>query len=129
MQRKQIETELVIVAAKAKSYLKPLLYIVGGLILLYGSIYLFTRKDQMPADMKQAIDSLVKVNTEIVTKQKQLDSTIRTYEAQAAAVDGKIGQVKEKTTVIREYYHDLSQTTSTYTPTQIDSFFKARYGY
>jgi len=129
MQRKQIKNQVVIVAAKAKSYLKPTLYIIGGVVLLYGLIYLFTRKDQIPPDMKATIDSLVKANTELVTKQKQLDSAIKVYEVEVKQVDDKIDHIKEKTTVIKEYYHEASQAASTYTPTQVDSFFKARYGY
>ena len=129
MQRKQIKNQVVIVAAKAKSYLKPTLYIIGGVVLLYGLIYLFTRKDQIPPDMKATIDSLVKANTELVIKQKQLDSAIKVYETEVKQVDNKIDHIKEKTTVIKEYYHEASQATNAYTPTQVDSFFKARYGY
>ena len=48
MQRKQIKNQIVTVATKAKSYFKPTLYIIGGVVLLYGLIYLFTtyKKDQ-----------------------------------------------------------------------------------
>jgi uncharacterized protein YdcH (DUF465 family) len=112
-----------------KPYIKPITYTVVGLIVLYGVIYLFTRKPQMPAEYKAAIDSLNKVNAILIEKQNQLDSTIRVYESEVKAIDTKISSIKEKTTVIKEYYHEISQQTSHYNAAQVDSFFKSKYGY
>lgn len=83
----------------------------------------------MPAELQATIDSLTNVNKTLVERQKQIDSTIQLYETQVKEVDNKIDHIKEKTTVIREYYHEQSQAASSYTPNQIDSFFKQRYGY
>ena len=83
----------------------------------------------MPADLKATIDSLTRVNATLVEHQKQIDSTIKVYETEVKQVDDQIDNVKEKTTIIREYYHEQSQAASSYTPTQVDSFFKTRYGY
>jgi hypothetical protein len=44
-------------------------------------------------------------------------------------LDYAISNVKEKETVIKEYYHEVSDKVNNYTPTQVDSFFKARYNY
>lgn len=126
MQRKQIKEEATKIV---KSYGKPVLYVLVGLVLLYGCIYLFTKKDHMPADLKATIDSLTKANALLIEHQKQIDSTIRVYEAEVKQVDSQIDHIKEKTTIIREYYHEQSQAASTYTPTQVDSFFRSRYGY
>lgn len=129
MQRKQIKKKISKAAAKARGYFKPVLYILGSLILLYGLIYLFTRKDHIPADLKATIDSLTNANKALIEHQKQIDSTIKVYESQVHQVDTKIDGIKEKTTIIKEYYHEVSQATDKYTPSQVDSFFKARYGY
>ncbi len=129
MQRRQIKKNISKAAAKARNYFKPVLYILGSLILLYGLIYLFTRKDHIPADLKATIDSLTNANKALIEHQKQIDSTIKVYESQVHQVDTKIDGIKEKTTIIKEYYHEQSQAASSYTPTQVDSFFKARYGY
>ena len=83
----------------------------------------------MPANLQATIDSLTNANKELVERQKQIDSTIKVYETEVQHVDTKIGDIKEKTTIIREYYHEQAQAVSTYTPTQVDSFFKARYNY
>jgi uncharacterized membrane protein len=129
MRKKQIKNQVVSLAKKSKKYIKPTLYVIGALILLYGLIYLFTKKDHIPADLQATIDSLTNENKKLVEKQHQIDSTIKLYEAEVEQVDTKISDVKEKTTIIREYYHEQAQTADKYTPTQVDSFFKARYNY
>jgi hypothetical protein len=110
-------------------YKKQIAYVIVGLFILYGVIWITTRKPQMPADYKAAIDSLNKINTILIEKQNQLDSTIRVYESEVKAIDTKISNIKEKTTVIKEYYHEISQQTSHYNAAQVDSFFKSKYGY
>lgn len=110
-------------------YKKQILYVIGGLLFLYLFIALTTRKPQMPADIKATIDSLTAVNKQLLEKQKQIDSTIAVYETEIKQVDFQIDNIKEKTTIVREYYHEVGQQAAQYNPTQIDSFFKARYKY
>ena len=129
MQTKKAKKQVVILAEKGKGYLKPLLYVMVSLIVLYGVIYLFTKKDHIPADLQATIDSLTQANADLAEHQKQIDSTIKVYESEVKQVDNQIDNIKEKTTIIREYYHEQSQAASSYTPTQVDSFFKNRYGY
>ena len=129
MQIKQTKDQLVSLAEKIKGYIKPALYVIGSLALLYGLVYILTKKEQMPAELQATIDSLNKANIELVLHQKQIDSIIKLYDIQIKQVDDKISNLKEKTTIIREYYHEQSQATDKYTPTQVDSFFKQRYNY
>lgn len=110
-------------------YKKQIAYVIVGLFVLYGFIWLTTRKPQIPADIKATIDSLINVNKQLIEHQKQIDSTIHVYEAEIHKVDLEIHNIKEKTTVIKEYYHEISQQVNHFTPTQVDSFFKARYSY
>jgi hypothetical protein len=102
---------------------------IGGLIFLYLFILLVTPKPGMPADIKATIDSLTAVNKQLIEHQKQIDSTIAVYEEEVNQIDYQVDHIKEKTTIVREYYHEQSQQVSQYTPTQVDSFFKARYNY
>jgi GH25 family lysozyme M1 (1,4-beta-N-acetylmuramidase) len=83
----------------------------------------------MPADIKATIDSLTNVNKQLIEHQKQIDSTITVYETEVKQVDFQIDNIKEKTTIIREYYHEAGKQADKYTPTQVDSFFKKRYNY
>jgi hypothetical protein len=110
-------------------YKQPILYVIVGLFLLYGIIWIATRKPQIPADIKATIDSLTNVNKQLIEHQKQIDSTIHVYEAKVKQVDHQINNVKEKTTIIKEYYHEQIQQVNNYTPTELDSFFKAKYNY
>ena len=105
------------------------LVVLGGLVLLYFFIQLVTPKPGMPADIKATIDSLTNVNKQLIEHQKQIDSTIAVYETEINQIDYQVDHIKEKTTIVREYYHEVSQQTEQYTPTQVDSFFKARYKY
>jgi len=110
-------------------YKKQIAYVIVGLVLLYGVIWLATRKPQMPTDYRAAIDSLTKANTLLIEKQNQLDSTIRVYENKINIIDSKINNIKVKETIIKEYHHEIIQQVSHYNATQIDSFFKKRYNY
>ena len=110
-------------------YKKQIAYVIVGLFLLYGIIWLATRKPQIPTDIKATIDSLTNVNKQLIEHQKQIDSTIHVYETEVKQVDYQIDNIKEKTTIIKEYYHEQSQQVNNYTPTELDSFFKARYNY
>ena len=105
------------------------LVVLGGLVLLYFFIQLVTPKPGMPADIKATIDSLTNVNKQLIEHQKQIDSTIAVYEAEVDQIDNQVDNIKEKTTIVREYYHEVGQQAAQYTPTQVDSFFKARYNY
>ena len=111
-----------------KNY-KIVLYILLGAVALYGFIWLVTRQPQMPAEYKAAIDSLTKANAVLAEKQKQLDSTINVYENEVKQIDYQIDHIKEKTTVVKEYHHEVIQQVDHYNPTQVDSFFKTRYNY
>ncbi len=64
-----------------------------------------------------------------MSTQQQIDSTIHVYETEVKQVDDKIDNIKEKTTIIKEYYHEISQQVNNYTLTELDSFFKKRYNY
>lgn len=112
-----------------KPYLKILLYVLIGLVVMYGMIYIFTPKPQMPPNYKNAIDSLTRDNAVLRVKQKQIDSTIASYQRQVLDLDRAINNIKVKETIIKEYYHEVSGKVDKYTPTQVDSFFKARYLY
>ena len=111
-----------------KNY-KTILIVIGSLFLLYGIIWIATRKPQMPTDYKNAIDSLKADNVALRGKQKQVDSTIASYQKQIFDLDYAIGNIKAKEVIIKEYYHEVSGKVDKFTPTQVDSFFKSRYNY
>jgi hypothetical protein len=116
--------------AKAnKSKWRYILYGICILAVLYGAMYLFTPKPQMPVEYKAVIDSLTVANSELEAKQIKIDSSIQVFETEVKILDLQVDNIKEQTTIIREFYHEKSTAASNYNPTQIDSFFKARYNY
>ena len=123
-----IQTLKLMVKKNSKTIGK-LFIAIGGVIFLYLFILLVTSKQGMPANIKATIDSLTAVNKQLIEHQQQIDSTINAYEAEVDQIDFQVDNIKEKTTIIREYYHEVGQQAEQYTPTQVDSFFKARYGY
>jgi hypothetical protein len=129
MQIKQIEDQLVKAITKPKSYIKEILIVILSLILVYGVIFLTTKKEHIPVEVQTKIDSLTKVNAVLVQKQQDIDSILKTFEFKIKQVDARVDNIKERTIIIRKYYHTQSQAASTYTPTQIDSFFRQRYNY
>lgn len=120
---------LKLMVKKNSKTIGKLLIVIGGLIFLYLFILLVMPKPGMPADIKATIDSLTAVNKQLIEHQKQIDSTIAVYEDEINQIDNQVDGIKEKTTIVREYYHEVSNQAEQYTPTQVDSFFKARYKY
>ena len=110
-------------------YGKTVLYIVSGLVAIYLMIYVFTPKPELPLEYKHALDSLNRANAELVTKQKQIDSTIASYQSQIYDLDYAIGNIQTKKTEVHNHYQVLGDKVGKFTPTQVDSFFKARYNY
>ena len=120
---------LKLMVKKNSKTIGKLFIVIGGVIFLYLFILLVTSKQGMPADIKATIDSLTAVNKQLIEHQQQIDSTINAYEAEVDQIDFQVDNIKEKTTIVREYYHEVGQQAAQYNPTQVDSFFKTRYNY
>lgn len=110
-------------------YYKHILYVILGLVVVYLMIYLFTPKPQILANYKASIDSLIKINNTLIERQSKLDNTLVIYNSKIDSIDGKIDSVKEKTIIIKKYYHEIRDRIDTFHSTQVDSFFKQRYKY
>jgi hypothetical protein len=110
-------------------YGKIALYVVGGLIVMYLMIYVFTPKQELPLEYKHALDSLNRANADLIAKQKEIDSTISAYKNQIDSLDLAIENIDIKKTEIHNHYQILGDKASKYNTAQIDSFFKDRYNY
>lgn len=101
--------------------------------LLFFSVYFFIsyfRNDNiLPQDVKNAIDSLQNESNNLKRDQKIYDSLIKAENKKIEELDTRISSIKEKTLIVKEYYNQVKQEASSYTPTQVDSFFKERYKY
>jgi len=91
---------------------------------------LFPSKKYKPdATLVHRIDSLERANSILQQQISKYDSINNILETKVFEVDTKIGNIKEKTTIIKEYYKEKKQETANFTPSQLDSFFKNRYNY
>ena len=112
-----------------KTNYNKIIYTIIAAIAIYGIIWIATREPQMPTDMKATIDSLTKANAIYQEKQNELSESIDSFKTQVNKVDFEIDNIKEKTTVVKEYHHEIIQQVDHYDATQVDSFFKTRYNY
>jgi hypothetical protein len=108
---------------------KNIIYVILGAIAIYWLVSIFDPKPEMPEYYKNSIDSLTKVNAILLQKQNELDSTINNYQVQIYDLDYKLSNIKEKTTIVKEYYHEVSKETQSYNTTQVDSFLRNRFNY
>jgi vacuolar-type H+-ATPase subunit I/STV1 len=108
---------------------KIIQYIAIVIVLLYFAIQLLTTNREISSNFKAQLDSLQKVTVALQKQQKSYDSTLLIEQEKIKELDYQIDNVKEKTTIIKEYYHEQSKAADSYTPTQLDSFFAKRYGY
>jgi hypothetical protein len=108
---------------------KYIAYIALGVIVWYLTILISTSKIKLPIEIQNKLDSLETVTKQLEIQQYQYDSSIKAQQQIIDQIDFQIDHVKEKTTIIKEYYHEQSKAADNYTPTQLDSFFTKRYGY
>jgi len=111
------------------SNIKNIIYAIVGVVALYFIIQLATCNPKMPKELKASIDSLTAVNKKLMESQQHMDSVIASYNTEVVKIDSQISHIKSQTTVINKFYGDLGQQVDYYVPTQVDSFFKARYNY
>jgi hypothetical protein len=107
---------------------KKIVYMTAALSAIACVILLFTLipKD---LDLKNKIKALEEQSKKLEQQQLSYDSLIKDQQDIIETLDYKIHNVKEKTTVIKEYYIKQQERVDTFTNTQIDSFFKVRYKY
>lgn len=108
---------------------KFVLYLLGGMGLIYALIWIFTFKPQIPLEYKHTLDSLDRSNADLIARQNRIDSSIALYQDHIDSLDLVISNLDIRKTEIHNHYHNLGKKAETYTATQIDSFFKVRYDY
>lgn len=113
----------------SKSNLKNTLILFLGGLMLYLFLWITTPKPQPSQDFKKQIDSLNLVAKNLIERQKYYDSLKKIDEQRIQDVDDKIDNIKEKTTIIKEYYYEKNKVISNYDLRQLDSFFSSRYGH
>ena len=107
-------------------YKKPLIFVLVILILIFISILTFPK---IISHNKKEIKKLDERNKEIVDEQKKLKEDILKFKEEQEKLDYKLENIKEKTTIIKEYYGEKNKVINSYNQEQLDSFFRNRYKY
>jgi len=80
-------------------------------------------------DLKNKLKNLEDQSKQLEQRQSSYDSLIYAQHELITNLNYRIQNIKERTTIIKEYYIKEQEKVDTFTRTQIDSFFKARYKY
>lgn len=80
-------------------------------------------------DLEERLEELDSKTKKLEQLQKQYDTLISLQNVKLQDLDDKIVNIKEKTTIVREYYHEVIKNVDNYNSNQVDSFFKNRYNY
>jgi hypothetical protein len=108
---------------------RRVVYMIAALSAIVCVIVLLTSIPRNDADLKNKLKDLEEQSKQLEQKQSSYDSVISGQKELIANLDYAIHNVKEKTTLIREYYIKEQEKVDTFTHNQIDSFFKSRYKY
>ena len=113
----------------SKNNLKNYAYFFLGALVIYGILWISTPKIQPNVDVQKKLDSLNIESKKLIAKQKTYDSLKSIEQKKLIEVEEKINNIKEKTTIIKEYYYEKGQIVNKFNTRQLDSFFSNRYGY
>jgi len=115
--------------AQTKVFFRDLAIIVGSCIVMAIVLSLFTGRNKLviPKNLTENIDSLKAETARLKKAQEKLDSLSAVYDEQIKDVEARIAGIKEKTTIIREYYHTKIAEADKYTQKEIEDFLKNRY--
>jgi hypothetical protein len=105
------------------------IYLVSIALFIVCVIRLISSIKSQDGDYKNKIKELEAKSNVLETQQKQYDELIKQQRVQIYDLDYKISNIKEKTTVIREYYKIEKAKVDTYDYKEIDSFFRKKYQY
>ena len=110
---------------------KWILYCLAGVVLLYVFMpEIFpAKKYQAPKELLNRIDSLEKANQTLRQEFDDYDTMGIALQQEIENLDFRLGSIKGKTTIIKEIYKQKSDKVQSFTPTQVDSFFRDRYKY
>lgn len=91
-------------------------------------IYLyFTTSNELPSDVKEQLKRLDSTSCQLRKQQVKYDSLISSQEDLIKELDMRLDNIKEKTTIVKEYYVEQQKKADDFNHTQIDSFFDKRY--
>ena len=110
-----------------KSHYKSILWLAGGLFILYWVIFILTPSIKMSETEKAKIDS-INQKLELLHKDNlNLETEIDSYNQKIESIDNSINNYKGQKTIIKEFYHEKIISVDKLSIAELDSFFANRY--
>ena len=110
---------------------KTPVYILCGLLLVYITIQVSTPKTILyeNKDLLNKVDSLEKIALRLEKEQLQEQNRDSIYLQKLSNITIEIGVVRRMSIEIERHYKEELTKARKFTPTEVDSFFKKRYGF
>lgn len=112
-----------------KKHLGKLIAFIAIALCVWMIYKMFQDNTAKYAEYERAIDSLTTEVAKLDSVHVKQDSIIVVYKDSIVYLDNIIEVEKTKYATIKEKYSEMREQMTAYNPTQIDSFFKARYNY
>lgn len=105
--------------------------VIVGLAGLTAFCHFYNQNYRVEAtqQLKVKTDSLNELTSHLTETQSKYDSAIDHSDKKIVALNAEIKALKSRVNYVKSYYKKLQSQSKSYTPTQIDSFFKQRYNY
>jgi hypothetical protein len=116
---------------KTLNILKIIGVSIVALFVIFILIFIFTIKPKLiePSIFQDQINDLKEENVQIKDEQTKISEITDMYNRRIDSLNLRIDSVKEKTVVIKKYYHEKIQEVNSYNDTDVDNFLKNRYEY
>ena len=108
---------------------RKVVYIMCIIGLIACVILLFSLLNTGDRDLKNKLDALDQKSKQLEQTQLKYDSLIAVQQGIVKDLDFRINNIKEKTTIIREYYKEKAAKVDSFSINQLDSFFRNKYQY
>lgn len=108
---------------------KSIVYFLLVVCSIYCFMFIIHKRPIENGDFSERLEELDLKTKKLEQLQKQYDTLISAQNVKLQGLDDKIVNIKEKTTIVREYYHEVIKNVDNYNSNQVDSFFKNRYNY
>jgi len=108
---------------------RRVVYMIAALSAIVCVVVLLVSIPNNDTDLKNKLKNLEDQSKQLEQRQSSYDSLIYAQHELITNLNYRIQNIKERTTIIKEYYIKEQEKVDTFTRTQIDSFFKARYKY
>ena len=109
--------------------IKEILLVLFGLIIIVLLYKTFKPVEDKSELLKYKLEKLDESINGLKDEQKKLSDTIVSYKNEIKKIDENIKVIRDKKTIVNNFYEEKEKTIKNSNNKQLDSLFKARYNY